>query len=633
MISNTRDPMIPCPDCEMLCGTKDAMLRDRRLYYRCTRCLKFFDVAAFMRSKEFAAPTRKSARLEARSLATIFGDETPSFVIPMRDEVPITAPSAVAPPNVLASPTRTSNPPPPVVIAPRRPSATPPPLPPRAIPDVPTTTETDDDDYESVSASALVDANSEVTPFDVTPLVAIDPNDLLPSSRADLLASSCRIEPSVVPAPSQNPGVFGPQPAPVGLLSWSSRPELSSQEQLAFLPTPTRLGRLDELRLASLLGDETPSLPQLVRATDFRKDAPLSHSRGRPTALIQVDAQPANDDADESCAEWLRSLETEETPLIVESDRELGEGDLSSSSRRQGRPSLDVLALPPLGVHTTVPSSTRRRNEGAGATPPPAPLKSTSFTVYTSPPPKGSRGSQDTVIIRRRPMKGLGLRIAGGGAILLGALGVVGFVATTFSTARPEAVAVHAARRQAEPPPSVAAPPAPAPASVAVIPRIAVKGAPIVAPVVASIDSPADAHTNANVASSGAAHVAEEKLADVKRAATAAAAPIARPAPVVVPAAPKGTPTKIASKLGVTEVERLTAAADRAYRSGSGAKADELYRRALALSPSFLPARLGVAGVAWDQGRRDEAIARYRAMVDDATPGLPQIARDRAATE
>lgn len=114
--------------------------------------------------------------------------------------------------------------------------------------------------------------------------------------------------------------------------------------------------------------------------------------------------------------------------------------------------------------------------------------------------------------------------------------------------------------------------------------------------------------------------------------------PAEPPAPVQ-PVAKAPTRSNVASALPaqswrpkpkVTEVETLTAEADLAYRSGDFARAGTLYRDALALSPRFIPARLGAAAVEWDTGRREQARSRYRALVADAPALAPAIARERA---
>ncbi|MEP6758941.1 MAG: hypothetical protein ABJB55_07085 [Actinomycetota bacterium] len=51
------------------------------------------------------------------------------------------------------------------------------------------------------------------------------------------------------------------------------------------------------------------------------------------------------------------------------------------------------------------------------------------------------------------------------------------------------------------------------------------------------------------------------------------------------------------------------------FRSGHLAAADFAYRRAEALSPTFLPAKAGLAKIAWAQGHIDRAIRGYRWLV------------------
>lgn len=129
---------------------------------------------------------------------------------------------------------------------------------------------------------------------------------------------------------------------------------------------------------------------------------------------------------------------------------------------------------------------------------------------------------------------------------------------------------------------------------------------------------------------------------------TSAPTPPPEPAPVSLAAQPAQTPQQVATqpapvsaaaapdtsahgRTGVTDSEMLAASADRAQRSGDVAKARALYRQVLADNPSYLPARLGMAQLAWDSGDRDRARAQYRAIVNDAPSALvPEIARQRA---
>jgi len=56
------------------------------------------------------------------------------------------------------------------------------------------------------------------------------------------------------------------------------------------------------------------------------------------------------------------------------------------------------------------------------------------------------------------------------------------------------------------------------------------------------------------------------------------------------------------------------------------------YRRAIAVNPRYLQARLGLADLLWATGQRDEARLAYRAIVDQyATALCPDRARQRAA--
>jgi Tfp pilus assembly protein PilF len=62
----------------------------------------------------------------------------------------------------------------------------------------------------------------------------------------------------------------------------------------------------------------------------------------------------------------------------------------------------------------------------------------------------------------------------------------------------------------------------------------------------------------------------------------------------------------------------------------AGAKAS--YERALAASPTYTPALLGLADVEWDQGNRPSAAKRYAQIVDRLGDRAPQRAKDRAGS-
>ncbi len=652
MSPNPRDPMFPCPDCKMLCGTKDAMLRDRRLYYRCARCLNFFDAMAFIRSKESVAPTRKAQRLAQRNLASIFGDETPSLVMPIRDDVPMTSPSAVSPNAASASPPPpvevTIAPPSPMVAA-RAPSRPAPPL-----PSAVTVQSSDDDgdDYEVVRSSEL---ENEGRPFDVTPLVAVDPNALFSSSRSDSLASSPpradlraqRSTPRQSTRASCTP-VSTPQAllswSSQELLSWSSRCEVKSRQDVAFLPTKTSPGCFEAPGLESVFADVTPSLSELVHANDFREDMPLPGAYGH---VVQT-RRRANDDGDARCAQRRAepSLGHEKTaPMEVErGDEEFRPSSRNEESRSSTRTSsIDILALPPSAFVSACLSLPPR--ESAPRTPtshaPPTLPKNTSFDVDKPPPSAGERGDdQDTVVIRRKSNV-LGRAVVAGSAII-GLLGVLGLAATkTFSAVGKADIERVAAIRRAAPAESsvsVAAPRAPMPE-----PPQAVLTAPLtlISDTVTRMAEPMPvvaAPTARRFDANPTVEPVDPTLAapdETTEPETLSLLPSSEPAPVrasELASLANGTP-KASPRLRITEAESLTDAGDRAYRSGSGEHADELYRRALSLSPSYVPARLGAAEVAWDQGRRDEARARYRALIDDDAPGLPPYVRERAGKE
>ena len=81
-----------------------------------------------------------------------------------------------------------------------------------------------------------------------------------------------------------------------------------------------------------------------------------------------------------------------------------------------------------------------------------------------------------------------------------------------------------------------------------------------------------------------------------------------------------------------TDSEALSGLADVDEAQGATALAIASYRRALAVNPRYLPARLGLADALWTSGQRDEARAAYRSIVAQVPPSLcPDVARQRAA--
>jgi serine/threonine protein kinase len=82
-----------------------------------------------------------------------------------------------------------------------------------------------------------------------------------------------------------------------------------------------------------------------------------------------------------------------------------------------------------------------------------------------------------------------------------------------------------------------------------------------------------------------------------------------------------------------TDSEALTGLAEVDEAQGATAQALVNYRRALAVNPRYLPARLGLADSLWTSGQRDEARTVYRRIVEEVPAKLcPDLARQRAAT-
>jgi eukaryotic-like serine/threonine-protein kinase len=81
-----------------------------------------------------------------------------------------------------------------------------------------------------------------------------------------------------------------------------------------------------------------------------------------------------------------------------------------------------------------------------------------------------------------------------------------------------------------------------------------------------------------------------------------------------------------------TDSEALTGLAEVDEAQGATLKALVDYRRALAVNPKYLPARLGLADSLWTSGQRDEARIVYRNIVSQVPKNLcPDLARERAA--
>jgi hypothetical protein len=82
-----------------------------------------------------------------------------------------------------------------------------------------------------------------------------------------------------------------------------------------------------------------------------------------------------------------------------------------------------------------------------------------------------------------------------------------------------------------------------------------------------------------------------------------------------------------------SDSEALTGLAEVDDARGATAKAIAVYRRALAVNPGYLPARLGLADSLWTNGQRDEARTAYGSIVEHFPRALyPDRARERAGT-
>ena len=115
------------------------------------------------------------------------------------------------------------------------------------------------------------------------------------------------------------------------------------------------------------------------------------------------------------------------------------------------------------------------------------------------------------------------------------------------------------------------------------------------------------------------------------------------------PVAPSGPPTPLRASRPTDEPpasspraepsapqdsEALTHLAEAEEAQGATARAIGHYRRAIAVNPRYLPARLGLAASLWASGQRDDARAAYRAIVTQFPAALcPDLARERAARE
>jgi serine/threonine protein kinase len=76
--------------------------------------------------------------------------------------------------------------------------------------------------------------------------------------------------------------------------------------------------------------------------------------------------------------------------------------------------------------------------------------------------------------------------------------------------------------------------------------------------------------------------------------------------------------------------EALTGLAEVDEAQGATAKAIVAYRRAVAVNPRYLPARLGLADSLWTSGQLDEAGTAYRSIVDQFPATLyPNLVRER----
>ncbi|MBX3229436.1 MAG: tetratricopeptide repeat protein [Labilithrix sp.] len=136
---------------------------------------------------------------------------------------------------------------------------------------------------------------------------------------------------------------------------------------------------------------------------------------------------------------------------------------------------------------------------------------------------------------------------------------------------------------------------------------------------------------------SSASDVPAAKAASSSLLATSPAAPAENAAPhaafVVKAGAPPRRALAPATSPPRTLAEAFADKADAMLRAGDPVEAKRLYERALAESPTFVPARLGVAEAEWRLGRLDEARERYRALLADAPHLAPTVAYERASSE
>jgi serine/threonine protein kinase len=139
--------------------------------------------------------------------------------------------------------------------------------------------------------------------------------------------------------------------------------------------------------------------------------------------------------------------------------------------------------------------------------------------------------------------------------------------------------------------------------------------------------------TNAPLGAAGLAPSSPEPVSETVVPSTAR---LPGPIPVPVPASahPRDPRASGASpgEATPTDSEVLSGLAEVEAARGNSAQAIATYRRALAVNPRYLPARLGLAAALWTSGQRDEARASYRRIVDEVPPALcPDLARERAA--